>query len=143
MDYFLDPSLWLLVVAASGLGTDVKLAHYKLGSKGTEAVILQFPQVGPERWERTTGSCIWEPPCLRRAGAGSQYPMPSRTNLRLRRTLQGAKAVMGVGALRGTCGGRTDDNAFCWTNSDIPKALQTSERESNSNKSKSEWPCEA
>ncbi len=50
MDYFLYLRLWLLVVAASGLGTAVTLAYYKLGSKGTEAVILRFPQVGPERW---------------------------------------------------------------------------------------------
>ena len=52
MDSFLDPTLWLLVVAASGLGTAVTLAYYKLGSKGTETVLLRFPQIGPERWER-------------------------------------------------------------------------------------------
>jgi hypothetical protein len=50
MDYFSDIRLWLLVVAVSRLGAAVTLAYYKLGSKGTEADILRFPQVGPERW---------------------------------------------------------------------------------------------
>ena len=53
MDSFLDLRVWLLVVAASRLGTAVTLTYYMLGSKGTEAVLLRFPQIGPERWERT------------------------------------------------------------------------------------------
>ncbi len=53
MDSLLDLRLWLLVVVASAFGTAVTLAYYKVGSKGTEAVLLRFPQIGSERWERT------------------------------------------------------------------------------------------
>ena len=49
----MDLRLGLLVVVASGFGTAVTVAYYKVGSKGSEAVLLRFPQIGLERWERT------------------------------------------------------------------------------------------
>ena len=52
MQVFLDPRAWLLVLVLSMLGLAVRLAAYKLGKEGIEAVSDRFPQIKAEQWER-------------------------------------------------------------------------------------------
>jgi membrane protein YqaA with SNARE-associated domain len=50
-----NPQLWVLIVAASVLGTMGNLGLYYLGGRGAEAVFARFPSFEGERWERIGG----------------------------------------------------------------------------------------
>ncbi len=52
MSLLLDPKIWVLVIAASTLGTSASLAYYYLGKKGADEVLARYPQIGRERWDR-------------------------------------------------------------------------------------------
>jgi membrane protein YqaA with SNARE-associated domain len=43
---------WLLVILLSILGLVTRLALYKLGKGGAQAVLNRFPQLKAEQWER-------------------------------------------------------------------------------------------
>jgi membrane protein YqaA with SNARE-associated domain len=49
---FLEPRAWLLVLVLSLLGLAVRLAAYRLGQGGMEAVSDRFPQIKAQQWER-------------------------------------------------------------------------------------------
>jgi membrane protein YqaA with SNARE-associated domain len=50
-----NPQLWVLVLAASAVGTIGNLGLYYLGGRGAEAVFERFPSLEGERWERIGG----------------------------------------------------------------------------------------
>ncbi len=52
MQVFLEPRAWLLVAVLSLLGLVVRLAAYRLGKEGMEAVSDRFPQIKAEQWDR-------------------------------------------------------------------------------------------
>jgi membrane protein YqaA with SNARE-associated domain len=52
VNFLLEPSIWLLVLIVSALGTCVTLAYYYLGKQGADAVLDRFPKLKQEQWDR-------------------------------------------------------------------------------------------
>ena len=52
MNFLLEPSIWLLVLIVSALGTCVTLAYYYLGKQGADAFLDRFPKLKQEQWDR-------------------------------------------------------------------------------------------
>ncbi len=48
----LNPTLWILVLVVSGLGTAGSLVPYHVGQRGTEFVFERYPRLQGRPWER-------------------------------------------------------------------------------------------
>jgi membrane protein YqaA with SNARE-associated domain len=52
VNLLLQPSIWLLILIVSALGTCVTLAYYYLGKQGADAFLERFPKLRHEQWDR-------------------------------------------------------------------------------------------